>query len=262
LAIKIFWSTGDNVGVMSASGSIWEIERWPPGWTVCHVDETGSTNTDLLAALDDGTASHRFVLVADHQTSGRGRLDRTWEAPPGTNLLVSVAFTHVPQVAATLTQRIGLAVVDGIRSLAPDLALDLNLKWPNDVLLDGRKLAGILAQRSMESGAIVVGVGLNVGWAPDAAAKLDGKIAPVTVSHVLSAILASFDALPADCADRYRSALDTLGREVRVELPGDRLLLGRATDVDPTGRLVVEEPDGTVHHLDVGDVIHATAFGA
>lgn len=250
---------------MSASGSIWEIEQWPPGWTVCHVDETGSTNTDLLAALDDGTASHRHVLVADFQTSGRGRLDRTWDAPPGANLLVSLAFTHVPQVAATLTQRIGLAVVDGIRSLAPDaghLAHNhLALKWPNDVLLDGQKLAGILALRSAKSGAVVVGVGLNVGWAPDDAAKLEGTIAPqVTVSRVLSAILAAFDALPADCGERYRAALDTLGREISVELPGDRSLLGRAVDVDPTGRLVVEESDGTVHQLDVGDVVHATAL--
>jgi BirA family biotin operon repressor/biotin-[acetyl-CoA-carboxylase] ligase len=251
---------------MSASGSIWEIEQWPPGWTVFHVAETGSTNTDLLAALDDGTASHRHVLVADFQTSGRGRLDRTWEAPPGANLLVSLAFTHVPRMAATLTQRIGLAVVDGIRSLAPDSALaadtgHLALKWPNDVLLDGRKLAGILAQRSAKSGAVVVGVGLNVGWAPEDAAKLEGTIEPqVTVSHVLGAILAAFDALPADCADLYRSALDTLGREISVELPGDRSLLGRAVDVDPTGRLVVEETDGTVHQLDVGDVVHATAL--
>jgi BirA family transcriptional regulator, biotin operon repressor / biotin---[acetyl-CoA-carboxylase] ligase len=236
------------------------MEQWPPGWTVCHVAETGSTNTDLLAALDDGTASHRHVLVADYQTSGRGRLDRTWEAPPGANLLVSLAFTHVPQVAATLTQRIGLAVVDGIRSLVPDPG-HLALKWPNDVLLDGRKLAGILAQRSAQTGAVVVGVGLNVGWAPEDAARLDGAIGPpVTVSHLLSAILAAFDDLPADCSDRYRTALDTLGRELRVELPGDRLLLGRATDVDPTGRLVVEEPDGTVHHLDVGDVVHAAAL--
>ena len=232
-----------------------------------HVAETGSTNTDLLAALDDGTASHRHVLVADFQTSGRGRLDRTWEAPPGANLLVSLAFTHVPQVAATLTQRIGLAVVDGIRSLAPDSVLaaetgHLALKWPNDVLLDGRKLAGILAQRSAKSGAVVVGVGLNIGCGyRRMRPRSKGTIEPqVTVSHVLSAILAAFDALPADCADLYRSALDTLGREISVELPGDRSLLGRAVDVDPTGRLVVEETDGTVHHLDVGDVVHATAL--
>ena len=80
---------------------------------------------------------------------------------------------------------------------------------------------------------------------------------------MLRSILTAFDALPPDCSDRYRSDLDTIGRDVRVELPGGdpdpKVLLGRAIDVDATGRLVVEEPDGTVHHLDVGDVIHATA---
>ena len=81
---------------MTASGSI-----WPAGWTVRHVAETGSTNADLLGALEDGSASHRHVLVADHQTAGRGRLDRTWEAPPGVNLLVSLAFTHVGDTEAS-----------------------------------------------------------------------------------------------------------------------------------------------------------------
>ncbi|MET0910592.1 MAG: biotin--[acetyl-CoA-carboxylase] ligase [Ilumatobacteraceae bacterium] len=248
---------------MSASGSI-----WPPGWTVRQVAETGSTNADLLAALDDGSASHRHVLVADHQTAGRGRLDRTWDAPPGANLLVSLAFTHVPTVAASLTQRIGLAVVDGVRRAVPgtlQAGSTVALKWPNDVLLDGRKLAGILAQRSPRTGAVVVGVGLNVGWAPDGAARLadveqDGP-ETVTVAAVLAAVLAAFDALPPDCADRYRDELDTIGRDVQVELPGDVTLRGRATGVDPVGRLVVEEPDGTEHHLDVGDVVHATAIG-
>ena len=137
----------------------------------------------------------------------------------------------------------------------------MSLKWPNDVLLDGRKLAGILAQRSGRSGAVVVGVGVNVGWAPEGAAKLGEGL---SVPALLSSMLTAFDALPSDCSDRYRSDLGTIGREVRVELPGGdpdpKLLLGRAIDVDPTGRLVVEEPDGTVHHLDVGDVIHATAL--
>jgi BirA family transcriptional regulator, biotin operon repressor / biotin---[acetyl-CoA-carboxylase] ligase len=240
---------------MTASGSI-----WPPGWTVRHVAETGSTNADLLDALEDGSASHRHVLVADHQTAGRGRLDRIWEAPPGANLLVSLAFTHVPAVAATLTQRIGLAVVDGVRASAPALAergATVALKWPNDVLLDGRKLAGILAQRSARTGAVVVGVGLNVGWAPEGAARLGDGVSPSTV---LGAVLAAFDALPADCSDRYVAELDTIGRDVQVELPGDVTLRGRATAVDPVGRLVVEEPDGTEHHLDVGDIVHATAL--
>jgi BirA family biotin operon repressor/biotin-[acetyl-CoA-carboxylase] ligase len=222
---------------------------------VRHVAQTGSTNADLLAALDAGTASHRHVLLADHQTAGRGRLDRTWQAPSGANLLVSIAFTRVPAVPATLTQRIGVAVVDGVRAVVP--AAPVALKWPNDVLLDGHKLAGILAQRSARTGAVVVGIGLNVGWAPDGAARLAGG---VSVAGLLRAILTSFDDLPGECADRYRSELDTLGRDVRIDLPGDAVLAGRAVDVDAGGALVVEEPDGTVHRLSVGDVVHATAL--
>jgi BirA family transcriptional regulator, biotin operon repressor / biotin---[acetyl-CoA-carboxylase] ligase len=221
--------------------------------------ETGSTNADLLAALDDGSASHRHVLVADHQTAGRGRLDRTWDAPPAANLLVSLGFTHVPAVAAALTQRVGLAVVDAVRACtaASDVrATGVALKWPNDVLLDGRKLAGILAQRSASTGAVVVGVGLNIGWAPEGAARLGEAAEPL---DVLAAMLSAFDALPTDCTDRYRAELDTIGRDVRVELPGDAILVGRATGVDAVGRLIVDDPDGGERHLDVGDVIHATA---
>ena len=173
---------------------------------------------------------------------------------------MSLAFTHVPAVAATLTQRIGLAVVDGVRVSAPALVergATVALKWPNDVLLDGRKLAGILAQRSARTGAVVVGVGLNVGWAPEGAARLGDGVSP---SALLGDVLAAFDALPADCSDRYVAELDTIGRDVQVELPGDVTLRGRATAVDPVGRLVVEEPDGSEHHLDVGDIVHATAL--
>ena len=85
---------------MSVHGDIWDAVPWPDGWTVRHVAETGSTNADLLADLDAGLIGDRNVLVTDHQTAGRGRLDRRWDAPPGTNLLVSIALTPVPPVAA------------------------------------------------------------------------------------------------------------------------------------------------------------------
>ena len=92
-------STADNVGVMAAPGSIWHEEPWPPGWTVRRVPVTGSTNADLLAAVESGDADDRTVLVADHQIAGRGRLDRRWDAPAGTNLLVSLLFLDVPRPA-------------------------------------------------------------------------------------------------------------------------------------------------------------------
>jgi BirA family transcriptional regulator, biotin operon repressor / biotin---[acetyl-CoA-carboxylase] ligase len=199
------------------------------GWAVWRVPATGSTNTDLLDAATAG-APDRAVLVTDHQTAGRGRLGRTWDAPPGANLLVSILFREVPEPPVTLTHRVGLAAVDAVREVA---GVHATLKWPNDVLLDGRKLAGILAQR-----------------APD------GPVgAAATPTDVLAALLAAYDALPADVTDRYRGALSTLGAAVRVELPTGTLE-GRAVAVEPDGRLVVLDACAVTHRVDVGDVVH------
>src|SRR6056297_227208 len=143
LAIRIFLSTTANVGAVTVRGG---ISSRPNGWDVRHVPETGSTNTDLLEAAERGDAGDRTVLRADHQTAGRGRLDRRWDAPPGANLLVSIAFVPVPATPAEATQRVGLAAVAAVRAHLPGATV--GLKWPNDVLLDGAKLGGILAQRS------------------------------------------------------------------------------------------------------------------
>jgi BirA family biotin operon repressor/biotin-[acetyl-CoA-carboxylase] ligase len=219
---------------------------WPPGWTVEHVAETGSTNADLLATAE--SRPDRSVLVTDHQTAGRGRLDRRWDAPPGTNLLVSVLFHRVPPDPGELTRRVGLAAVDACREVADVGAV---LKWPNDVLVGDRKLAGILAQRSA-AGAVVIGLGLNVRWAPDGAARLGADLAPLDVLH---ALLDAYDRLPDDIADRYRRTLATIGRAVRIELT-DGTLAGTALDVETDGRLVVLDHCGVTHRIDVGDVIH------
>ena len=212
---------------------------------------TGSTNADLLAAVELGGVGDRTVLAADHQVAGRGRLDRRWDAPPGTNLLVSMLFLDVPHPPAALTQRVGIAALDAARVVAP--GVDVMLKWPNDLLLDGRKVAGILAQRSATTGAVVVGLGFNIGWAPDGAARLGDGIG---VARVLREALVAFDALGVGVAERYRDDLATLGTDVHVDLPDGTVLDGRATGVDDDGRLIVAAHDGTVHHLDVGDVVH------
>jgi len=221
----------------------------PGGWTVWSVDSTGSTNTDLLAASERGAAD-RSVLVTGHQTDGRGRLDRRWDAPPGANLLVSMLFRDVPDPAGDLTRRVGLAAVDAVRRVVAP-ARDVRLKWPNDVLLDGRKLAGILAQRAAD-GPVVVGLGLNVGWAPDDAASIGAGVSPI---DVLRAVLVAYDDLPADVHARYRGELSTLGSSVRVELPSGTIE-GRAVDVEPDGRLVVLDACAVTHRVDVGDVVH------
>lgn len=218
-------------------------------WQISIVDETGSTNSDLLSAGAAGVPD-RSVLMARHQTAGRGRLDRQWVAPPGANLLVSLLFRDVPEHPHELTRRVALAAVQACREVA---AVTPVLKWPNDLLLDGRKLAGVLAQAAGSGPVyVVVGIGLNIGWAPDDAARLGDGIDP---RAVLDALLRAYDQLPAGIDDQYRAALATLGQSVRVEL-SDGEVVGRALDVLPDGRLVVLDECGITHRFDTGDIVH------
>ena len=218
-------------------------------WQITIVDETGSTNDDLLAAAAAGAADHS-VLMARHQTAGRGRLDRRWAAPAGSNLLVSLLFRDVPEHPHQLTQRVALAAVEGCYEVA---GVSPALKWPNDLLLDGGKLAGVLAQSGGTGPAyVVVGIGLNVGWAPDGAARLGDGYDPEVV---LDRMLAAYDRLPPDITDMYRASLATIGQSVRVELAGSAVF-GRALDVSSDGRLVVLDECGITHRFDTGDVIH------
>ena len=234
----------------ASRGSAGWSRRWPAGWTVEHVARTGSTNDDLLA--EAAQRPDRSVLVADHQTAGRGRLDRRWDAPPGSNLLASILFRTVPADAGTLVRRVSLAAIDAARALTP--GVDVRLKWPNDVLLDGAKLAGVLAQRS-SAGPVVVGIGMNVGWNPDGAARLGEGI---DRAELLAALLERYDALPSETDalhTRYRDELSTLGQRVRVEMSaGD--VVGTAVDVIATGQLLVCDDGGCVHRIDVADVTH------
>ena len=227
---------------------------WPEGWDVRYVPETGSTNADLLAGLDLGRVGDRAVLAAGHQTAGKGRLDRRWDAPADTNLLMSVAFVEVPEHPVDLIRRVGLALCAVLDALPQDV--QCGLKWPNDVLLDGRKLAGLLAARSGASGAVVVGMGVNVGWAPDGAARLSELDPDLSPDEVLRRVLGSYDELPADVTGLYRQRLLTLGAHVRAHLPDGSELVGRAVDIDPSGRLAVLDECAITHHLDAADVVH------
>src|SRR6476660_2337624 len=148
LAIRIFWSTGPYPGAVSASAATPSSgSGWPEPFAVTWVEETGSTNADLVAAARAG-ASAGTVLVADHQTAGRGRLDRTWQAPPGASLLLSVLFRVDLPVADAhlLTTAVGVSAVDACQELTE---VQARLKWPNDIVVDAgsstvRKLGGIL----------------------------------------------------------------------------------------------------------------------
>ncbi|HEY4331551.1 MAG TPA: biotin--[acetyl-CoA-carboxylase] ligase [Ilumatobacteraceae bacterium] len=227
------------------------LSGWPGDWTVRWVAETGSTNADLVAAGAAG-APHRSVLFADFQRAGRGRLDRGWDAPVGANLLASLLLRELPTHPHEITQRIALAALVASRTLT---GLEPTLKWPNDLLLDGAKLAGVLAQMGAwaEGPFVVVGIGLNVGWAPPGAARLGDGVTP---RDVLRELLVAFDALPDDVTSMYHEHLGTLGQMVRVELPGEQMIVGRAIDVEPDGRLVVLDECAISHRIDTGDVVH------
>lgn len=238
-------------------------------WRITRVEATGSTNSDVAAAAEAGEAEG-YVLVADQQTAGRGRLGRPWSSPPGTSLSVSFLLRPPPAIQpgrwSWLPLLVGVAVVEAVRDAA---GLDTRLKWPNDVLLDGAKLAGILVERvePPSGAAAVVGVGMNVTVAPAGAASLAGTGA--TRDTVLDALLArlaaryaawSADADAPDLPDAYRAVCDTLGREVQAELPGGETLTGRAVSVDEAGRLVVETASGR-RVLGAGEIVHLRAAG-
>ena len=231
---------------MAATPSIWELRE---------VTETGSTNTDLLQSAEAGEVANRTVLRADHQTAGRGRLDRRWDAPAGTNLLASIYLDMAGLNAVDAMHRVGLAIVEAVTELESTDST-AGLKWPNDVLLHGTKLAGVLAQRSTTTSGIVVGFGVNVGWAPPGAARVHDVDSSVIPGALLQRVLVAFDALPDDISTAYRSRLQTLGRRVRVELPGSVNVFGQAADVDADGRLMVRLDDGQLRVFDVGDVVH------
>jgi BirA family biotin operon repressor/biotin-[acetyl-CoA-carboxylase] ligase len=233
------------------------------------VQEIGSTNAALAATAADD-APEGTVLVAEHQVSGRGRLDRVWTSPPRAGLTVS--FLLRPDVPAArrgwLPLLTGVALAEAVGEVT---GVRASLKWPNDLLaLDGRKLAGILAESS--GTAVVVGVGLNVSTTtaelPDTATSLS-RVTGATVDRapVLLAFLRAVErryrqwtaALgdPVSCglARDYLAWSSTVGTDVAVSLPDGSTLAGRATAVDWDGRLVVATPAGQVE-LASGDVRH------
>lgn len=199
----------------------------------------------------------RVVLVADHQTAGRGRLDRRWEAPPGSNLLLSMLLREIPAHVHEVTQRVALAAAAACHRVA---VADLEIKWPNDLLLHGHKVAGILAQAGAVDGRVdhvVVGIGINVAWAPEGAACLHDVSSDVDRWDLVRALLREFDHLAAvDVPAAYRDRLATIGQHVRVHLPGDEVLDGTAIGVEDDGRLVVLDACAVTHRIDTGDVVH------
>lgn len=242
-------------------------------WTdIRVVAETGSTNEDVLKLAGDG-APEGLVIAAESQTAGRGRQGRRWQSRPAAALTFSVLLRPqpVPRAARGWVPLLaGVAAAGGLRQVA---GIDARLKWPNDVLLGGGKLAGILAEQFGD--AIVVGIGINVlGRDRDlptvTATSLErGGAGQIDRNDLLAAILrqlehwylpwretGSGDADRCGLRQEYLAVCATLGRLVRVQLPGDRMLAGTAFDVDDAGQLLVRPASGDVVAVSAGDVIH------
>ncbi|MFI0792823.1 biotin--[acetyl-CoA-carboxylase] ligase [Micromonospora rubida] len=252
--------------------------------------ETGSTNADVAEAAQAGEPEG-LVVVAERQTAGRGRRGRAWQSPPRAGIATSVLLRPGEAVAERgwppapasgygwLPLLAGVALVETVTRLAE---LDAALKWPNDLLVGDAKCAGILAEAvpgptPARPTAVVLGIGLNVTLGADelpenptglpaTSLRLAGAVA-TDRDPLLRALLRSLadwydrwrstggDALASGLRDAYLAACGTVGRPVRVLLPGGDEITGTATGVDPDGQLIVDTPAGP-RALAAGDVLH------
>jgi BirA family biotin operon repressor/biotin-[acetyl-CoA-carboxylase] ligase len=241
------------------------------GWRQLDVvAQTGSTNADLLARAASGIDIDGAVLIAEHQTAGRGRHGRGWSATPRAQITMSVGVSviDVPTAAwGWLPLATGVAVVDAVNPRLEVTGVEAGLKWPNDVLAGGGKLAGILAE--VAKPVVVIGVGLNVTQAPEevagATSLLDLGVAAPDRDQLVCSLLrelggriaawrAARGSDPQLAAD-YRARSLTIGSRVRAQLPGGRELVGTARDIDDQGRLCLET-DGETVVVSAGDVVH------
>lgn len=246
-------------------------------WTSLEVVEsTGSTNTDLAGRARDGAVGEGTVLVAEEQTAGRGRLERTWTAPPRSGLFFSVYLEpgDIP------VERWGwvplLAGVAAATGLAKSAGVDMSLKWPNDLLVgvagEERKTGGILGEFAGDG--IVVGLGINVSLradelpAPTAGSLALAGAVSTDRETLLRAVLRSLedwygrwkeadgDAAASGLQAAYAAGCATLDRTVRAELPGGTSLVGEAVAIDGDGRLVLSTEDGLQQPVSAGDIVH------
>lgn len=232
-------------------------------------ERVGSTNAELVAAVaaDAPAWPHLSVLITDDQTAGRGRLGRAWSAPAGAALAVSVridaggipagARGWIPLIAGTALAR----------ALQPE-GVDATVKWPNDVLVEGRKISGILTESvAGVADAVVIGTGINTAMTSDqlpiesatsfavlgVAPDIDGLLSRYLVS--LGTLLDALAVDPDAARAAVREVCGTIGHDVVVHLPDGSTLRGRAEGLDDDGRLLVRADDG-LRPVSAGDVVH------
>jgi len=222
-----------------------------------HLPETSSTNDAARQWAEDG-APDGATVVADHQTAGRGRLGRSWHSPPGVNLYLS-QICRGP--ADLLPLQGALAVRDTIQSfLPPDLTAAI--KWPNDILVDEYKVAGILCE--LFEGFAVIGIGINVNMTefPQDLRRPASSLRLLCGAEqdrraLLRTVLDNLDYWrdnPDQVIGVFESHCVTLGGEVTVSLPGREPLTGTAVRLSERGALIVEDQNGVAHTVEAGDV--------
>ena len=234
------------------------------------VAETGSTNADLTALAREG-AANGTVLASGYQASGRGRLGRTWTAPPETSIALSVLVRPVvePRRWTWLPLITGLAVAEGLRRAT---GVPAEVKWPNDVLVEDRKICGILAERveTPDGAACIIGMGINVTLTEDelpvptaTSLALAGATTTDRIT-VIATVLRAFDLLyrhwestdeDTAFAASYVARCSTIGREVKVIVDESHTVRGTAEAVDDDGRLVVRTREG-LQTFGAGDIVH------
>jgi BirA family biotin operon repressor/biotin-[acetyl-CoA-carboxylase] ligase len=239
------------------------------GRHVVYLPETGSTNVEARRLAERGVPEGTLV-IADHQTAGRGRFHRRWEAPPGSSLLMSVVFR--PPLAPFQVQRVtmicGLAVADAVES---ETGLRVDLKWPNDLVICGAKAGGILTEVAMAGDRVdyvIVGIGLNVnvdfaqpagGFLTAATSLSQALERPVARLPVLRAFLRvlerRYEALKAGHSpyNEWAERLVTLGKPVTVST-SNAVWEGVAEGVDADGALLVRLADDRLQVVMAGDV--------
>lgn len=249
--------------------------KWA-GRRVHFFEELGSTNTQAKLEAESGAAEGTLV-VADMQTAGRGRRGRSWSSPAGTNVYFTLILkpAYVPDKASMVTLVMALAVAEGISGTC---GLRAEIKWPNDVVVNGKKVCGILTEMSAEHGVInhvVIGVGVNVGlqeFPPEivSASSLQAECGrEVSRTELLANIMKSFEkyyesfrqnADLSDILDPYNALLVNRDREVRVLDPKGEFQ-GVARGIDGRGKLLVEREDGSIAEVYAGEVSVRGIYG-
>jgi len=226
-------------------------------------DKLESTNR-TAQSTDFG---HGDVIATSNQTAGRGRMDRMWSMDPGVGVALTVVISRTAVGSPLHLTRLPLSTAAGLARIIADLAPDgvnVAVKWPNDVLIGGRKVAGILIE-SLDTDRLAIGIGINLTGVPDGlladtATSLSAEgvslAAATLVPALAESVLHRAQGVDEDMllADLY-NAIDTIGRQVRIELPDGRFVTGRATALGTTGSLIVDTGHGT-EELVAGDVTH------